>query len=137
MEIELPKLARHDSCLLGRPRTVGVDHQRDPFTGRVPSRRHFQYFGLVDLNGVISFRTRLRDVLADEFRIAVFQQAGIAGHARAGSATQQTMKGNTGSLTRDIPERDIKCGERKDGDAIATEEVQFLLHVARNTGDIS
>jgi hypothetical protein len=50
MEIERPQLQGHVARLLGRPRAVGVDHDRHALAHRKPRGAHLGLLGLVQLD---------------------------------------------------------------------------------------
>jgi len=72
------------------------------------------------------FRSR-----GDALGIAVFEQAGIARQRGLSCPAEQAMERQVGGLAGDVPKRDVEARQRKDRDAVAAEQMQLLLQIAR------
>jgi len=120
---------RHLPRLLGRPRAVGVDHERHAVARRVARGPNLGLFGLVQLDVAITLLDREPGARGNEFAVAELEQARIGGQRCLPGAAQQPMQGQVGGLAGDVPQCDVEARQGEDGDAVAAVQMQRLLQV--------
>ena len=137
MHVVGPELQGHLARLFGRPGTVGVDHDLHVGACRLPRGAYFGDLRLVQFDVPIALLDREFGTRRDALRVLVLQEAGVGRQRRLPRSAQQPVQRQVGRLARDVPQRDVETRQREHGDAIAAEQVQFLLQVARKPGDVS
>jgi hypothetical protein len=137
IQIVGPQPQRHLPRLLRRPRTIGVDHEGNVAAGGLACRPDFGLLGFVKLDVTIALRHRLSGARRDLLRVAILQQAGIGRQPVAPCPTEQPVQRQTGRLAGDVPQRDVESGKSEDRDAVAAEQMQLLLQVVAEFGDVA
>jgi hypothetical protein len=103
---------------------------------RRPRSANLGLLRLVQLDVAIALLDRELGARCDPFGITVLEQARVSRQRGQPRAAQQAMQRQAGGLAGDVPERDVEAREGERRDAVATEQVQPLLEVARQPDNV-
>ena len=104
---------------------------------RLARRRDLGLARLVQLDGGVALVQRAARGRRDQLAVPVLEQARVArNQRRRGRPAEELPERQPRPLAREVPERDVDGGDAEHGDAVAAEEVQRLLQLAVERGDI-
>ena len=137
MEIVSLEPFRHRERHRRSPRAVRVRAERHVGPHGLACRRDLGLARLVQLDGGIAFVQRGTHGGSDQLAVPILEQAGVAGNQRRrGRPAEELPERQPRPLAREVPERDVDGGDAEHGDAVAAEEVQRLLQLAVERGDV-
>ena len=91
----------------------------------------------MQLEIAIAFSVPGSAIFCHQDRVGVAQQALVGCQTAPIAAAEQLIDGLVGKLANNIPQRDIDPGKGIDHGAIATEQVQRLLHFMHQASDVT
>ena len=122
--------------ILDIPFAVDVEQQRGRLRHGRPRRRDHRFADFVQFDRAEALADCLLAVPGGQRRVRVAQQARIAVETLAPRAAEQRMQGLACGLASDVPERDVQARKRERSDAESPEDMQPLLDLGMQTGDI-